>query len=107
MAGGGVARMSETECVGVTACLAGESGSWIALVPRQGPGNEGHSLMYGSEGQLSEPNRVSSVPRSQTFSLVLKAVAWGSSQGGGRLLVGLRVSTCPSAKQTLATPAWR
>src|SRR5215471_9282019 len=102
MAGGAVATSSGTECAGIKGYLTGESESRMALVPRQRLGTRGTLLMYALAGQLSEPNRLSSEPRSQTFSLILKAVAWGSSQGGGPLFVGVRVSTCPSAKQTLA-----
>src|SRR5262249_39456597 len=44
---------------------------------------------------------------SQTISFLRRAVPCGSSQDGAPLIVGVRVSTCPSAKQTLAIPSCR
>src|SRR5262245_53341455 len=44
---------------------------------------------------------------SQTISFLRRAVASGSSHDGAPLFVGVRVSTWPSAKPTLATPECR
>src|SRR5438128_1123684 len=53
------------------------------------------------------PNSESSEPMSHTCSLLRSSVAAGASHDGGPLIVGERVSTCPSAKHTLAMPPWR
>src|SRR5262249_54546490 len=58
-------------------------------------------------GRQFFPNSVSSEPMSHTCSRWRSSVAAAVSHGGGPLIVGVRVSTWPSAKQTLAIPPCR